>query len=157
MAPRGLNRKTEESGVLTEPCQITSHSNRLHQQKLSIGLQLFSSQILSPYGLWEAGEKNKEGWRVGSFDKETDCVSTSADSGRRRNWCFCPTSVPLVTPLQFAGSGVWCAWLATQSYHSACWRLDLHFQSRHTLRLHVGQGLHVTICSHFQTCWIVSV
>lgn len=61
VARRHLNRKTEKSSVLTEPCQTTSHNNRLHQQKLSTGLQLSSSQILSPDGLWEAGEKNKKG------------------------------------------------------------------------------------------------
>lgn len=71
--------------------------------------------------MWEVGEKKEEGKRVGSLDQETDCVTTSADSGR--NWCFCPTSVVLATPPQF-----WIQY-AMQSYHSACWRLYLNFQS----------------------------
>lgn len=56
--------------------------------------------------MWEVGEKKEEGKRVGSLDQETDCVTTSADSGR--NWCFCPTSVVLATPPQFVGSSMLC-------------------------------------------------
>lgn len=56
--------------------------------------------------MWEVGEKKEEGKRVGSLDQETDCVTTSDDSGR--NWYFCPASVVLATPPQFVGSSMPC-------------------------------------------------